>query len=938
MHGPVSRRCHGSATIAAAPALDVSPVSGASLSLSPPDPSSDPPQSQDSAAQFQPPRISWRILKRLPKGSRECAAWKMASILKTLNDNFEDPAAWSRFIYFPSRCFRQPKRGGRRRSLATEVNKCINAELACPPASALHIQGHNLHNPSSRQSSASLAARVTSKLEEGDFRGAVRIASSDHTLAEHNDNTLAALKAKHPPAAAEVSDFPAIPQEVLDSFIEISSEEVARAIKSFPNDSAAGPDGLRPQHLKDMIGPSSGEGGLALLRALAKFVSLATLGKVPTFMCPFFFGASLIALTKKGSGNIRPIAVGCSLRRLVAKCAVNRVKQSVSSLLTPHQLGFGISKGAEAAAHAARIYLQHLPPESLLLKLDIKNAFNSLRRDKMFLAVKEHAPELLPLVLSAYSSPSSLFCGDSVINSCEGVQQGDPLGPLLFCLTIHAVVPELKSELQVLYIDDITLGGFISDIVHDFRKVSDFAKELGLEINHSKSEIICKDHTTLGSVLVQIPGLSVTDPDHATLLGSPIGNVDGVNAVVEKKIVYLKSLGGLLVNLQAHDAFCLLRNALSIPKLMYVLRSSPCFLSTQLAAFDDLQKSLLSQITNTNLDEAAWAQASLPVRLGGLGIRRAEQLAPSTFLASATACSDLINQILPVGFEDELTPFLDSALQVWSKDFDVSPPAAPESDRQRSWDDPVAQATYNSLLEKASSPQDKARLQAASQKESGAWLHALPVSSLGLRLDNSTIRVAIGLRLGIPIVQPHLCHHCDTQVDCFGTHGLSCRLSQGRFSRHASINSIVKKSLDSAKIPSRLEPNGILRSDGRRPDGVTLIPWKCGRMLVWDVTCPDTFAPSHVSLAADVTGAVADEAEHLKRMKYNDLDSVYCFAPLAIETSGVLGSSAREFFNDLGGRIVTASGEPRSSFFLLQRISVEIQRGNCISILGTLSV
>ena len=78
----------------------------------------------------------------------------------------------------------------------------------------------------------------------------------------------------------------------------------------------------------------------------------------------------------------------------------NKVTDNMSSLLAPRQLGFGVKGGAEAAIHAARQYLHSLPPDMLLLKLDFSNAFNSIRRDKMLLAVKKLLPELYPLVHS----------------------------------------------------------------------------------------------------------------------------------------------------------------------------------------------------------------------------------------------------------------------------------------------------------------------------------------------------------------------------------------------------------------------------------------------------------------------------------------------------------------------------------------------------------
>ena len=131
--------------------------------------------------------------------------------------------------------------------------------------------------------------------------------------------------------------------------------------------------------------------------------------------------------------------------------------------------------------------------------------------------------------------------------------------------------------------------------------------------------------------------------------------------------------------------------------------------------------------------------------------------------------------------------------------------------------------------------------------------------------------IAVGLRLGVPLCHPHTCCHCGTLVDKWSTHGLSCYKSEGHLSRHAAFNDIIKRSLAAAQIPSMLEPTGLCRSDGKRPDGVTIIPWKSGRTLVWDATCTDTFAASHLAWATRVAGAVAALAEERKKAKYLDL-------------------------------------------------------------------
>jgi hypothetical protein len=180
-------------------------------------------------------------------------------------------------------------------------------------------------------------------------------------------------------------------------------------------------------------------------------------------------------------------------------------------------------------------------------------------------------------------------------------------------------------------------------------------------------------------------------------------------------------------------------------------------------------------------------------------------------------------------------------------------------------------------------------------QESGAWLNAPPVSSLGLRLDDDSITISVGLRLGVPICRPHMCRQCGTHVDKYGLHGLSCRKSQGRHPCHNAINGIIHRSLTAARVPCQVEPQGLSRNDGKRPDGVTLLLWRNGRPLIWDATCSDTFAPTYSSMASVRAGAVADAAETRKAAQYRHLLATHIFAPVAIETSGNFGSDTHLF-------------------------------------------
>jgi len=57
--------------------------------------------------------------------------------------------------------------------------------------------------------------------------------------------------------------------------------------------------------------------------------------------------------------------------------------------------------------------------------------------------------------------------------------------------------------------------------------------------------------------------------------------------------------------------------------------------------------------------------------------------------------------------------------------------------------------------------------------------------------------------------------------------------------------------------------------------------------------------------------------------------------PVAVETMGALGEEVTDFIHQLGKRITSVTGERRATEFLLQRLSVAIQRGNAASVLGT---
>ena len=262
-------------------------------------------------------------------------------------------------------------------------------------------------------------------------------------------------------------------------------------------------------------------------------------------------------------------------------------------------------------------------------------------------------------------------------------------------------------------------------------------------------------------------------------------------------------------------------------------------------------------------------------------------------------------------------------------------PTGEAASRQKVWDELTCKVVFNNLLSTANQVHS-ARLLAAAAPHTGAWLQALPCPTLGLLLDNESTRIAVALRLGATVCEPHRCR-CGSLVDTLGHHGLSCgKFSKiGRNPRHHSINDVMKRSLHSAGVPSWLEPVGLDRGDGKRPDGLTFLPFTNRKNLIWDATCTDTFCKSAIALTAHTVGAAANKAERKKNDLYSSLTDRYMFEPLAIETTGVYGKTSARFVAEVGRRIALKSGDKRETAWLRQRLSIAVVRGNAAAILAT---
>ena len=139
-----------------------------------------------------------------------------------------------------------------------------------------------------------------------------------------------------------------------------------------------------------------------------------------------------------------------------------------------------------------------------------------------------------------------------------------------------------------------------------------------------------------------------------------------------------------------------------------------------------------------------------------------------------------------------------------------------------------------------------------------------------------------------------------------------------------------------ADVPSKQEPAGLLRGDGKRPDDLTLMSWQSGRSLTWDVTDVDTLANSYTPTTSVTSCEAAKAAATRKRAKYADIIQSHNFVLIAIETLGPTKMNGQRFLDSLGERLSSISGDPRETTFLYQRLSVLIKIFTAVAFRGSL--
>lgn len=336
-----------------------------------------------------------------------------------------------------------------------------------------------------------------------------------------------------------------------------------------PKGSASGPSGWNYEHLKVLIErDTTAESLFSLCDLLAK-------GHIPDGAAKLLSASCLVALNKP-NGDVRPIAIGECIRRLTAKTICAQKRESLATFFTPLQHGVALKGGSELLFHHISLLLES-NRDWVMLKTDIKNAFNTVERAHLLSEVAKSFPDIYLHVYQMYSRSGPLIFRNGndvhVLSSQEGIHQGDPLGPILFSLALHPILLDLQSKhttIQVLaYLDDMFLIGPLEDVLSALDDAQSNLSHIGLTIAPEKCEIYGECTTNSFKAHQHIP----IAQSGTKVLGTPIGQPDYVREACLDIAKLGQSLCDQLVSLNDPQCGMLLLRYCHASRINHLARS-----------------------------------------------------------------------------------------------------------------------------------------------------------------------------------------------------------------------------------------------------------------------------------------------------------------------------------------------------------------------------
>ena len=437
------------------------------------------------------------------------------------------------------------------------------------------------------------------------------------------------------------------------------------------------------------------------------------------------------------------------------------------------------------------------------------------------------------------------------------------------------------------------------------------------------------------SPLRQVPITAYVPLSGVTVLGSPVSHPAGQGQYAQD--LWQSRLAGLDRTLQVLTAvpdsqlqYCLLRVCLDACRVNFLLRTTPLdHAGTQVLEASKKLRCTLSAIIGLPLLDHQWEQASLPVRLGGLGIRDPAQERLAARLASALDYSSRASATL--GLPDDLVPLPPDLVLLQSQALAAIPdcPEAralatprtlqalpPHCSKQHWWGD-LLHRKRAMALSSLGTTRDQVRLAAQRQPHAGVWLTAPPMASLGMRLPSLQWQCLLKWWLGMPqISDPAVggpCPKCTAPVDSLGDHVVCCTKNNIQ-RRHVALQDALESILVDAGLQCQRE---VGYGDGTRAADLLVPRWDADGPAAIDLTVRCPVAPHQPLRDPGRLPSWRETQEEEKLAKYEEgtRRAGWSFHPFLVDTWGGLGPTASRFMTVLVRRAARARTGPDRRLF-----------------------